>query len=61
MKIRDFFLLDRKWIDSLDYSDREMVLLRAKLDARTMLLRWSLAINTGLIAGLIVQIVLHVI
>lgn len=39
--------------------EREIILLRCKLEIRTLFLRASLAINTGLIAGLVVQIVRH--
>ena len=61
MKIGDFFTVDKEWLESLDYSDKEMVMLRAKLDARSYLLRLSVALNTGLLAGLIVNIVVHLI
>lgn len=35
--------------------ERELVLLRTKLEIRTWFLRASLALNMGLIAGLIVK------
>jgi hypothetical protein len=39
--------------------NRTIIELRVKLEIRTLFLRASLAINTGLIAGLVVQIVRH--
>lgn len=37
--------------------ERELVLLRTKLEIRTWFLRASLALNMGLIAGLVVKAV----
>lgn len=40
--------------------NRTIAELRVKLEIRSILLRASLAVNTALIAGLIVQIVVHI-
>lgn len=42
-----------------DDDNRQIIELRVKLEMRTLFLRASLAINTGLIAGLVVQVVRH--
>lgn len=40
-----------------DGDQREIVLLRTKLEIRTWFLRASLALNMGLIAGVVVRLV----
>ena len=43
-----------------DNTDHRLIIeLRCKLEMRTLFLRASLAVNTGLFAGLIVQIMRH--
>jgi len=39
--------------------NRTIIELRVKLELRTLFLRASLAMNTGLIAGLVVQVLRH--
>jgi len=45
--------------DELSSTERELVLLRTKLEVRTWFLRASLALNTGLIAGWMITVALR--
>lgn len=60
MKILDLYV-ERMIRNLIPHEDENRVIieLRCKLELRTLFLRASLAINTGLIAGLVVQIVKH--
>ena len=45
----------------VDNTDSRVIMeLRCKLEMRSLFLRFSVALNTGLLAGLVVQIVRHV-
>ena len=49
-------VLTKSDLDASDGAEREILLLRTKLEVRTWFLRVSIALNMGVVAGIVVKV-----